>query len=64
MTKQEEDTMYEVYEKVETLGLRKKFDKQIKKMNTQEKHNNKSVSERWEYALQRLKDNGTYFRKV
>ena len=32
MTKQSEDTMYRIYEEVEEKKLRRKFDKQLKKM--------------------------------
>ena len=31
MSKQTEDIMYAIYKEVEELGLRKKFDKQLKK---------------------------------
>jgi len=56
MTRQTEDTMHEIYEEVEKKGLRKKFNKQLKKMETQKKHEYKNVPERWEYALQRIKE--------
>ena len=38
-----EDTMWFIYEEVEKNGLRRKFDKQLKKMETQEKHKYKEV---------------------
>ena len=56
MTSQQEDTMYEIYMEVEKLGLRKKFDKQLKKMRTQSKHKFKNACERQEYALMRIKE--------
>ena len=56
MTKQTEDTMYHIYTEVEKKGLRKKFDKQIKKMETQEKHQHKEVCEMWEYAFNRIQE--------
>lgn len=54
MTKQSEDVMYRIYRELETNGLRRKFDKQIKKMGTQEKHKFKEVSELWEYAFNKV----------
>ena len=56
MSKQTEDTMYEIYNEVERLGLRKKFDKQLKKMRTQDKHKYKTACESWEYALRRIQE--------
>ena len=55
MSSQSEDTMWFIYEEVEKNGLRKKFDKQLKKMETQEKHKYKEVHEVWEYALNKIK---------
>ena len=54
MSRQEEDTLMEVYLKVKKKGIRKKFDKQLKKMSTQEKHKWKTPAEKWEYALLRV----------
>ena len=51
-----EDTLWFIYEEVEKKGLRRKFDKQVKKMDTQEKHKYKTVSEIWEYALNKIKN--------
>ena len=56
MSKQTEDTFYEIHQEVEQKGLRKKFDKQLKKMLNQNKHSNKTVCESWEYALRRIKE--------
>ena len=56
MTKQSEDTMYRIYREVEEKKLRRKFDKQLKKMKTQEKHKYKEVCELWEYALKRIQE--------
>ena len=58
MSKQQEDTMHEIYEEVEKKGLRKKFNAQMKKMKKQEKHKYKTICEGWEYALKKLKNNG------
>ena len=56
MTKNEEDTLFSIYEEIEKDNLRKKFNKQLKKMESQEKHNHKTVCETWEYALKRIKE--------
>tara|TARA_B110000977_G_C10745154_1_gene364540 strand:+ start:255 stop:440 length:186 start_codon:yes stop_codon:yes gene_type:complete len=50
-----EDIITEIYNEVESKGLRRDFDKQIKRMSEQKKHKFKSISERWEYALYRIK---------
>jgi hypothetical protein len=51
-----EDTLWFIYEEVEKKGLRRKFDKQVKKMGTQEKHKYKEVHEVWEYALKKIQE--------
>ena len=51
-----EDTLWLIYKEVEKKGLRKKFDKQVKKMDTQEKHKYKEGHEVWEYALKRIQE--------
>ena len=59
MSRNTEDTMYEIHTELTQSGLWDKFNKQIKKMSTQPKHKWKSVCEKWEYALKRIKeDNG------
>ena len=55
MSKQQEDTLYNIYTEVEQKGLRKKFDKQLRKMRTQSKHKFKTACERQEYALKKIK---------
>lgn len=50
-----EDTLFEVYDEVQKSGLREDFDKQIKKMSGQDKHRYKTIAEKWEYALYRIK---------
>ena len=50
-----EDQMMEIYNEVELKGLRLKFDKQLKKMRTQNKHKHKEAHELWDYALSRVK---------
>ena len=49
-----EDTLWFIHEEVEKKGLRRKFDKQVKKMETKEKHKYKEVHELWEYALKKV----------
>ena len=56
MTRQTEDTMYEIYTEVTESKLWDKFNTQLKKMDKQEKHKWKSSVERWEYALKRIKE--------
>ena len=51
-----EDTLWFIYEEIEKKGLRRKFDKQIKKMKTQEEHKYKEVHEAWEYALKKIQE--------
>jgi len=59
MSSQTEDTLYAIHTEVTQSELRDKFDKQLKKMSKQSKHKWKSVCEKWEYALKRVKeDNG------
>ena len=55
MSKQVEDTMYRIYKEVEEKKLRRKFDKQLKKMETQEHHKYKDARQVWEYALNKVK---------
>ncbi len=50
-----EDVLYEVYNEVENKGMREVFDKQLDKMKGQNKHKFKTVCEKWEYALYRIK---------
>ena len=51
-----EDFWWDTHKELQELGLQKKFDKQIKKMETQEKHKYKEVHEVWEYALKRIQE--------
>jgi hypothetical protein len=55
MSKYTEDTFYQIHQEVEQKGLRKKFDKQLKKMRGQSKHLHKTACEMWDYALNRIK---------
>ena len=56
MTKNQEDTMYEIHTQLEELKLKSKFDRQLKKMATQEKHRWKDLCEKWEYAFNKVKN--------
>mgnify|MGYP003136754345 CR=1 FL=1 len=56
MSRQTEDTMYEIHTELTESGLWPKFNKQLKKMSTQPKHKWKTAVERWEYALNRIKE--------
>jgi hypothetical protein len=55
-TRQTEDTMYAIHAELTESKLWSKFNKQIKKMETQPKHKWKTVCETWEYALKRIKE--------
>ena len=54
MTKQTEDTLFEIRTDIDRFGIRKEFDQQLKKMSSQEKHKWKSVVECWEYAYTKV----------
>ncbi len=56
MTKQTEDTLNRIYHEVKEKKLQKKFNKQLKKMDTQEKHKYKEICEMWEYALKKVQE--------
>ena len=56
MTSQQEDTMHEIHTELTESKLWGKFNKQLKKMSSQEKHKWKTPSEKWEYALKRIKE--------
>lgn len=51
-----EDTLMEVYLEVDKRGIRNEFEEQCKKMDSQEKHKYKTVGEKWEYALKKIKE--------
>ena len=57
MTKQTEDTMYKIHTELTESKLWSAFNKQMKKMDRQEKHKYKDVCERWEYAFNKIKSN-------
>jgi hypothetical protein len=54
MTSNQEDTMYEIHNNLDRLKLRTKFDKQLKKMYSQDTHRWKDMCEKWEYAYKKV----------
>ena len=50
-----EDFWWDTHSELNKLGLKRQFDKQIKKMSTQEKHQYKDTKQMWEYALKKVK---------
>ena len=55
MSKQTEDTMYEIHTEMTQRSLWEVFNKQLKKMSSQHKHKYKTACERWEYAFKKIK---------
>ena len=51
-----EDFWWFAQAEIKELGLQKQFDKQIKKMGTQEKHKYKDPKQTREYALNKVKN--------
>ena len=51
-----EDFWGDVNNELQQVGLKKKFDKQVKKMKHQEKHQYKDARQVWEYALDKVKN--------
>jgi histidyl-tRNA synthetase len=49
-----EDSIMDIYNEVREKGLQIKFDKQLAKMSTQDKHAHKTANEKWDYALRRI----------
>jgi len=45
-----EDFWWEITESINSKGLKKEFDAQLKKMNHQEEHRYKETREKWRYA--------------
>ena len=50
-----EDLWWDTHNELKKLGLQKQFDKQLQKMDTQDKHKYKDTRARWEYALKKVK---------
>ena len=49
-----EDSMMDMYKEVHDKGLQNKFDAQLEKMRSQDKHMHKTANEKWDYALKRV----------
>jgi hypothetical protein len=49
-----EDFWWEITESIKTKGLKKEFDAQLKKMDTQSKHQYKDTRSKWEYAYNKV----------
>ena len=57
MSRNTEDTMYEIHTALTESKLWDVFNAQLKKMRAQDKHKYKTSSERWEYAYNKVKKN-------
>jgi len=51
-----EDFWWDTHNELKELGLQRKFDKQLEKMRTQDKHRYKDTREQWTYALNKVKN--------
>ena len=49
-----EDFYYDIVMELEKLELTVKFEKQLLKMNTQDKHKHKDTRARWSYAYNKI----------
>tara|TARA_Y100000389_G_C17407250_1_gene488779 strand:- start:1191 stop:1382 length:192 start_codon:yes stop_codon:yes gene_type:complete len=49
-----EDFYYDIVMELEKLELTVKFEKQLLKMNTQDKHKHKDTRARWSYAYDKI----------
>ena len=49
-----EDFWYHITESINSKGLKKEFDAQLNKMNTQDKHRYKDTRDRWTYAHEKV----------
>ena len=60
MSRQSEDTMYEIHTALTESKLWDAFNTQIKKMQTQDKHKWKTLVEKWEYAYNKVRKTNGY----
>ena len=62
-----EDFWWHITESINSQGLRKEFDAQLEKMDTQEKHRYKDTRAKWEYAhnkvMEKCKNKNTTDKK-
>lgn len=49
-----EDLYWDIHNEMKELKLKKKFDAQLKKMSTQEKHQYRETRDRWRYARDKV----------
>jgi hypothetical protein len=49
-----EDFWWDITESIDREGIRKEFDAQLEKMNSQDKHRFKDTRDRWEYAYNKV----------
>jgi len=49
-----EDLWYDITESINNKGLKKEFDAQLKKMDSQDKHRFKDTRDRWSYAHEKV----------
>ena len=49
-----EDFWWDTHNELKELGLQRKFDKQLEKMRTQDKHKYKDTKDMWEYAFAKV----------
>ena len=49
-----EDLWWEITESINSKGLKKEFDAQLKKMNQQDKHKYMESRDRWSYAYTKV----------
>jgi len=49
-----EDFWWETTKEIKERGLEKEFNKQLKKMDSQDKHKYKDTRARWEYAFTKI----------
>jgi len=50
-----EDFFWEITEELKRLGLKKEFEQEIRKIQSNDEFKYKSIKERWEYALNKVK---------
>ena len=49
-----EDFWWDAHNTIKELKLQRKFDKQLKKMESQDKHRYKDTRDKWAYALSKV----------
>jgi hypothetical protein len=52
-----EDFWWNITESIKNKGLKKEFDDQLKKMDSQEKHRYKDIRDKWDYAYHKVVSN-------